>query len=493
MDDHSEKLIKSAFGHNYDLERRALDASSMFTHFIPVCATNAHCSEGKFQNGIPELLRDISTYILSLKTSGQLQEYPIRGDNQVPTEPTAKKRKLEQSDEATARSMESTNGSYDISNTPKICFEIKDVSFTSPIRKKLKLQFITDDLNISKGQIRLLNQTTNAVEYTLRGEDIEALFCLPVPEKTQRQQCFLVFPLPGSQSYDGTPAEPLVWTMNETKGSAEVVSVSTSLHGSEDDTFVDITRRELDHHVACLSKKLVLPNEREFASEIPQTHRKGEKAFHTKAFRGSKEGTYRPPSPKPSPPPTNPSLPSPGYLYLLSTGIVFGFKKPVAFFPFASIESISFTSVLQRTFNIVITTTDPSDPSKQTEHELSMVDQADFQPIDAYIRAHGLNDASMAAERRAKIHNVNKPAAGEEAGNGEEEDGRGEIEKAEAMLQDQEDEEEEDYDPSGGESEGSGEDSDEEDGEGEGYEEGEEGEEEEWDEEDEVGAGEEAA
>ena len=97
-----------------------------------------------------------------------------------------------------------------------------------------------------------------------------------------------------------------------------------------------------------------------------------------------------------------------------------------------------------------------------------MVDQADFQPIDAYIRAHGLNDASMAAERRAKIHNVNKPAAGEEAGNGEE-DGRGEIEKAEALLQDQEDEEEEDYDPSGGESEGSGEDSDEEDGEGKRY------------------------
>jgi len=122
-----------------------------------------------------------------------------------------------------------------------------------------------------------------------------------------------------------------------------------------------------------------------------------------------------------------------------------------------------------------------------------MVDQADFQPINAYINAHGLNDASMAAERRAKVHNVNKPAAGEGAENGEVTDGRGEIEKAEEMLQDQEDEEEEDYDPSGGESEGSGEDSDDdEDGEGEGYEDGE-GEEEEWDEDEEVGPEEEAA
>ena len=125
--------------------------------------------------------------------------------------------------------------------------------------------------------------------------------------------------------------------------------------------------------------------------------------------------------------------------------------------------------MLQRTFNIVITTSDAADSEKRTEHELSMVDQADFQPINAYINAHGLNDASMAAERRAKVHNVNKPASGEAgAGDGEAADGRGEIEKAEELLQDQEDEEEEDYDPSGGESEGSGEDSGDEDGEGEG-------------------------
>lgn len=453
------------------------------------------------QNGIPELLRDVSTFILTLQKSGQADQYP-QYDNQHPTEPTAKKRKVEQGPEAIERSIQGSNGSYEFSNTPTIHFECKDVSFTSPLRKKLKLQFVADKTNISKLQIRSLNQTTHAIEYTLRGEDVEAMFCLPVPEKTQRQQCFLIFPYAGSQSYDGTPAEPLVWTMNETKASPETTGGATRLDGSENDTLVDITRRELDSHMACLSKKTILPSEREFASEIPQSHRKGEKAFHTKAFRGSKEGssiTVPPPylfAPSPSIPANTHTS---GYLYLLSTGIVFGFKKPVAFFPFSTIDSISFTSVLQRTFNIVITTT--SDPSAETkqEHELSMVDQADFQPIDAYIRAHALNDASMAAERRAKIHNVNKPVAGEEAAvvdeNGEA-DGRGEIEKAEALLQDQEDEEEEDYDPSGGESEGSGEDSDEEeeDGEGGGYEDGEEGEEEEWDEEEEeVGAEEEAA
>jgi hypothetical protein len=191
--------------------------------------------------------------------------------------------------------MQGGNGSYEIAtNPPRVQFECKDVSFTSPLRKKLKLQFVTDTNNISKHQIRLLNQTTQAIEYTLRSEDIDAMFCLPVPEKTQRQQCFLIFPLPGSQSYDGTPAEPLVWTMNETKGSQEIVGGATGMDGSEEDTLVDITRKELDYFMAALSRKTILPNEREFASEIPQSHRKNEKAFHTKAFRGSKEGTSTP-------------------------------------------------------------------------------------------------------------------------------------------------------------------------------------------------------
>lgn len=216
---------------------------------------------------------------------------PHRNGNQLPEGPSVKKRKLEQTDEAAARSIGTKAGSYEISNPPEIDFECKDVSFTSPLRKKLKLQFVHDNLNLLVRQIRLVNQATSAVEYTLRGEDVDTMFCLPVPDKAQRQQNFVVFPLPGSQSYDGSPAEPLVWTMNETKGKPEVSSVSTRLHGSEEDTFVDVTRRELNHFMASLEKKLVLPDEREFASEIPQSHRKGEKAFHTKAFRGSKEGS----------------------------------------------------------------------------------------------------------------------------------------------------------------------------------------------------------
>lgn len=76
--------------------------------------------------------------------------------------------------------------------------------------------------------------------------------------------------------------------MNETKASPEII---TALSRGEEDNFVDVTRRDLDAFMTSFSKKTILPDEREFASEIPQSHRKGEKAFHTKAFKGSKEGT----------------------------------------------------------------------------------------------------------------------------------------------------------------------------------------------------------
>jgi hypothetical protein len=103
------------------------------------------------------------------------------------------------------------------------------------------------------------------------------------------------------------------------------------------------------------------------------------------------------------------------------------------------------------------------------EIEFSMIDQADFAGIDAYIKRHELQDASMADARRAKKLNVNKArgeAKTEDGANGEEDD-RTELQKAEAELEDAEDEEEEDYDPgSEGESEGSGDESDESDGDG---------------------------
>lgn len=159
-------------------------------------------------------------------------------------------------------------------------------------------------------------------------------------------------------------------------------------------------------------------------------------------------------------------------MFFTSVGILYGFKKPLAFFDFAAINSVSYTAVLRNTFNLVITT-----PTQ--EIEFSMLDQENFAGINEYVQKHGLQDASMAAERRAKKLNVNPSAdKGKDNGatiasaQGEEEES--ELQKAERELQDQEDDEEEDddFDPgSEGESEGEGSGSEDEEGGG-GYEEG---------------------
>ena len=145
-------------------------------------------------------------------------------------------------------------------------------------------------------------------------------------------------------------------------------------------------------------------------------------------------------------------------------GILYGFKKPLAFFDFATINSVSYTAVLRNTFNLVITT-----PTQ--EIEFGMLDQADFTGINQYVQRHELQDASLADARRAKKLNVNKPIKktggmnnSVEAAVEEEES---ELRKAERELQDQEDDEEEDddFDPgSEGESEGEGSGSEDEDG-----------------------------
>ena len=102
-----------------------------------------------------------------------------------------------------------------------------------------------------------------------------------------------------------------------------------------------------------------------------------------------------------------------------------------------------------------------------------MIDQADYTGIDTYIKRHGLNDASLAASRRAQVYNVN--VKGEKNGEvangtaGDDEEEESELQKAERLMQDVDDEEEEDYDPgSEGESEGEGSSSEEEAGDGKG-------------------------
>ncbi|KAF2642387.1 Rtt106-domain-containing protein [Massarina eburnea CBS 473.64] len=374
------------------------------------------------------LFRDISTYIMN-QTSQQTSE------------PASKKRKVEDSNGA-------QNGAAAAlaSTAVKAWRSYPGTSFSIPQRKKFTLELVE---NKKDGGIRAIG-ADGSVEFGIPWRDVDQVFCLPVPEKAKRQHNFIVLPVHGDgvnpvpDDLKTPPPEPIVWTFEEATGK-NIVEGEDPGPGP---------MAEAIHHClikAGTGKTVIFPEPDEFRSAIPQSHRKGEKAYHVKAHRGSKEG----------------------YLFFTSVGILYGFKKPLAFFDFASINAVSYTAVLRNTFNMVITT-------QTGEIEFGMLDQDDYAGINEYVQKHGLQDASMAAARRAKKLNVNPPAEGENGTNGAAAagDGLSELQKAEAELQDMEDEEEEDYDPENdeGDSDGSGSDSEDgeeyEEGEGEEYEEG---------------------
>jgi hypothetical protein len=313
----------------------------------------------------------------------------------------------------------------------EVLLEVRDVSFSLPQRKKLHLgiaQYGTD-INNSATTFAIFtrNPATNEVDMEVPLAHFDYALRLLVPEKAARQYNFVLLPKTGP----GFSAEPIIWTVNA--GPLKSYNIPNADFAQIAAGPDDVLESALGFVLRQSETVLSMPDPDEFCSATSESHRKGEKAYHVKAFRGSKDG----------------------YLFFLGNGIFFGFKKPLAFFAFDDVESVSYTSVLQRTFNLNISYR-ASGADELQEVEFSMLDQADFPGIDAYVKKHELQDASLADARRAK-----KLTNGKANGPGEDDD-RTELEKAQQEIEDEEDEDEVDYDPgSDGESEGSGSDDDE--------------------------------
>jgi len=112
-----------------------------------------------------------------------------------------------------------------------------------------------------------------------------------VPEKATRQWNFVVFT---NQTIDlktgdrATEAEQIVWTMSETAPTN--VKAADGFAPLDVDTYVTSAMRSLNVCMKGHGKNVIIPTEQEFASAIPQSHRKGEAAYHVKAHKGSKDG-----------------------------------------------------------------------------------------------------------------------------------------------------------------------------------------------------------
>ena len=150
------------------------------------------------------------------------------------------------------------------------------VSFTIPQRKKFTL---TVSSTASEG-LSASVPGSKTPEFAIPWNEIQTVVCLPVPEKTQAQKSFLIFPkgVNGLQELSSPAYETMVWTVPDTKakGAAE-----------DEPTQAQAIKAALAQNASVLE-----PSPKDFASEIPPIGgKKDSKAYHIKAFKGSKDGT----------------------------------------------------------------------------------------------------------------------------------------------------------------------------------------------------------
>ncbi|OAA63102.1 hypothetical protein ISF_04978 [Cordyceps fumosorosea ARSEF 2679] len=391
-------------------------------------------------------------------------------------EPEAKRRKVQ----AGGSTNGVTNGSSAAGNPADdpILLQVKEISVSVPQRKKFELCFTQNYL-----YARAPGTAVPIQGMTYAWTDIEFAFYLPVPEKAQVQHNYILFPRGSTIPPKSGPAtiEPLVFTVPATAPKEGTVAGSEAGSAAAvSDTYKALFHWALSRRLRAAGSDvtIVASDPNKFHSMVRQPHRPNEKAVHVSGFRGSKDG----------------------YLFFLENGILWGFKKPLIFIPLKRIAAVSYTNILQITFNIVVEVfpeeggeVDGADGNE--EYEFGMVDQQDYGGIDDYVKRNGLQDRSMAEQRKGKLqlaeNKAKKGANGEAEAEG---DGMTELERA-ALGEDldDDDEDEEDYNPgsddgSDGSGESSEEDDDDDDDAGEDDEEGEGA----GDEEEEDGEGEEA-
>ncbi|EXV04531.1 histone chaperone Rttp106-like protein [Metarhizium robertsii] len=398
-------------------------------------------------------------------------------------EPALKKRKVDTPMNANG-TQQAEVSSGNASDEP-VLLHIREISVSVPQRKKFEI-CLTQNFVYARAP----GTTAPIPGITYAWKDIEYLFYLPVPEKAQIQHNYVLFPRATCLPSRTNPptVEPLVFTVPATAPKEGTIGgTEASAAAAVSDTYKSLFHWAFDRRLRAAGNAhdIISADPNKFHSVVRQPHRPNERAVHVSGFRGSKDG----------------------YLFFLENGILWGFKKPLIFIPLNRIAAISYTNILQITFNMVVETFS-GDGEPNEELEFGMLDQQDYGGIDDYVKRNRLQDRSMAEQRKAKLQLAENrgPKKGSDEAEGGNAEGGTELEKAqleaEQQLQDDEDEDEEDYDPgSEGDSEGSGDSSDENgdddddddddgDGDGEEYDDdeegGEEGEEEEEEEEEEV-------
>ncbi|KAI9482675.1 MAG: hypothetical protein EXX96DRAFT_518419 [Benjaminiella poitrasii] len=263
-------------------------------------------------------------------------------------------------------------------------FRVVDLSFQLPARKKYDL--IITQSNDKTRHLLLYNNKTNTAEFQFPIKKFSHLggTCVPTPDKAVKTFTYTLF----LNATDEQQRDCLVFTTQE-KTDVVVKKVDAEQQVLTSDQKHEIISELLAEYTGV---PIAQPSKDYFRSTGSDNNKPGENRAHVMAYHKAKDG----------------------FLFFLPTGILFGFKKPTIFVPVSSLASTVIMSVTNRTFDFmlkirpeaVLLGSSGFKATKEGDEEtiqFSMIEQAEYEGIEAYTKKLNINDHSLAEERKATM------------------------------------------------------------------------------------------
>ncbi|GBL51610.1 hypothetical protein ACI3LY_003618 [Candidozyma auris] len=314
-------------------------------------------------------------------------------------------------------------------NPQEIIFQLSNLPFTSPVRKKYHLLFhllIAD--NVPHPVLSIVNIANKTPELSLTGLKSAVKLCMLAPilgnstVSSKKDTGMLCLWLQDDAAFDKTKNDPIICNINLDVVKKQLIEDGKIPPHAEH----QVTDSDPDNEDAIkpINEQIIFFLQRQFSlcgielhnfmplarpsHNTMKVNADTAIAVSTKndsisdfvaasAYKGSKEGS----------------------LLLLNTNsetafMIFGFKKPILLIEFSKIRDISYKDITRFTFNMLVTIAATSE-SQDEVIEFSMIDQQSYQDIDDFVRRMKIQDNSFDAKLREKPEDKSENNAVEEA------------------------------------------------------------------------------
>ncbi|KAI5962983.1 RTT106 [Candida pseudojiufengensis] len=385
---------------------------------------------------------------------------------------TSKRRKLGNGNDDGDNEVEGEGGHEELTpsssvHPSSIIFEIQQISFMSPLRKKMNLTFhLIEQDNQAIPVLSIVNPATNAPELSFINLSQAVKLCLVLPvlgnstNPSKKGVCYLCFWIHDSYYADtNISKDPIICLMYLDQIKKQMIK-SGKLQSNIDTQFGDMSNYKNDTTLNPVQERILDYFKRQFKlCGINLINYLPCDAIFKNKFLVNKDNAVALTSGANT---TNPSIiivechkgARDGNLIFLEKNefnnafMIFAFKKPILVFSMSKVLRASYTNITKHSFSLNVVVL--NDRNEERPIEYSMIDVANYQLIDDFIKRHGIADDSYNEENKEKqISSTSNATHNNEASNNP-------VEVTVVEDIDDEDDEDEDADFQGGNEEEDG-------------------------------------